>query len=185
MTAALLHCHEIPLAELVPAHGEDDAAAFAAGGGVPVVLKADVPGLVHKTDADGVELDLRNEAEVAALFRIDVEVAELAAAHVADRVRCVDLVPPGERRKQGRPRQRAGGFRMEEDHRRRCRIPARDHMGLAVPGWGEEGRGPATGTVSPRRWTSGQRGWPPCGRRGRLCRPNGPDGEGQARGQAR
>ena len=101
MTAALLHCHEIPLAELVPAHGEDDAAAFAAGGGVPVVLKADVPGLVHKTDADGVELDLRNEAEVAALFRIDVEVAELAAAHVADRVRCVDLVPPGERRNRG------------------------------------------------------------------------------------
>jgi len=53
MTAALLHCHEIPLAELVPAHGEDDAAAFAAGGGVPVVLKADVPGLVHKTEPAG------------------------------------------------------------------------------------------------------------------------------------
>jgi acyl-CoA synthetase (NDP forming) len=68
MTAALLHCYEIPLAELVPVHGEDDAVAAFAAGGVPVVLKADVAGLVHKTDAGGVELDLRTEAEVAALF---------------------------------------------------------------------------------------------------------------------
>jgi len=70
MTAALLHCYGIPLAELVPVHGEDDAvAAFAAGGGVPVVLKADVPGLVHKTDAGGVELDLRTEADVRAAYQ--------------------------------------------------------------------------------------------------------------------
>ncbi len=48
-TAALLRCYGIPLAELVPVHSEDDAvSAFAAGGGVPVVLKADVPGLVHR-----------------------------------------------------------------------------------------------------------------------------------------
>jgi len=70
LTAALLRCYGIPLAELVPVHGEDDAvAAFAAGGGVPVVLKADVPGLVHKTDAGGVELDLRTEADVRAAYR--------------------------------------------------------------------------------------------------------------------
>ena len=29
-----------------------------------MVLKADVPGLVHKTDAGAVELDLRTEADV-------------------------------------------------------------------------------------------------------------------------
>jgi acyl-CoA synthetase (NDP forming)/GNAT superfamily N-acetyltransferase len=70
MTAALLRCYGIPLAELVPVHGEDDAvAAFAAGGGLPVVLKADVPGLVHKTEAGGVELDLRTEADVRAAYR--------------------------------------------------------------------------------------------------------------------
>ena len=66
-TAALLRCYGIPLATLVPVHSEDDAVGvFAAGGGVPVVLKADVPGLVHKTEAGGVELDLRTEADVRA-----------------------------------------------------------------------------------------------------------------------
>jgi len=33
------------------------------------VLKADVPGLLHKTDAGAVELDLRTEAEVRAAYR--------------------------------------------------------------------------------------------------------------------
>jgi acyl-CoA synthetase (NDP forming) len=70
VTAALLRCYGIPLAELVPVRGEDEAAAaFAGGGGVPVVLKADVPGLVHKTDAGGVELGLRTEADVRSACR--------------------------------------------------------------------------------------------------------------------
>ena len=69
-TEALLRCYGIPLTGLVPVHSEDDAVgAFAAGGGVPVVLKADVPGLVHKTGAGGVELDLRTEADVRAAYR--------------------------------------------------------------------------------------------------------------------
>ena len=69
-TAALLRCYGIPLAELVPVRSQDEAAAaFAGGGGVPVMLKADVPGLVHKTDAGGVELDLRTEADVRAAYR--------------------------------------------------------------------------------------------------------------------
>jgi len=68
-TAALLHCYEIPLAELVPVHSERDAIrAFQAAAG-PVVLKADVPGLVHKTDAGGVILDLRTKADVRAAYR--------------------------------------------------------------------------------------------------------------------
>ena len=33
------------------------------------MLKADVPGLVHKTEAGGVELDLRTEADVRAAYR--------------------------------------------------------------------------------------------------------------------
>jgi acyl-CoA synthetase (NDP forming)/GNAT superfamily N-acetyltransferase len=69
MTAELLRCYGIPLAELTPAGSEDEAvSAFAAVAG-PVVLKADVPGLVHKTDAGAVELDLRTEADVRNAYR--------------------------------------------------------------------------------------------------------------------
>jgi acyl-CoA synthetase (NDP forming)/GNAT superfamily N-acetyltransferase len=68
-TADLLRCYGVPLAELTPAGTEDEAvSAFAAAAG-PVVLKADVPGLLHKTDAGAVELDLRTEAEVRAVYR--------------------------------------------------------------------------------------------------------------------
>jgi acyl-CoA synthetase (NDP forming)/GNAT superfamily N-acetyltransferase len=67
--AELLRCYGIPLAELTAAGTEDEAvSAFAAAAG-PVVLKADVPGLPHKTDAGAVELDLRTETEVRAAYR--------------------------------------------------------------------------------------------------------------------
>ena len=68
-TAELLRCYGIPLAALTPAGSEDEAvSAFEAAAG-PVVLKADVPGLVHKTDAGAVELDLRTEADVRSAYR--------------------------------------------------------------------------------------------------------------------
>ena len=68
-TAELLRCYGIPLAELTPARSEDEAVrAFEAAGGA-VVLKADVPGLLHKSDAGGVELDLRSEADVRDAYR--------------------------------------------------------------------------------------------------------------------
>ncbi len=68
-TAELLRCYGVPLAQLTPARSEGEAvSAFAAASG-PVVLKADVPGLLHKTDAGAVELDLRTEAEVRAAYR--------------------------------------------------------------------------------------------------------------------
>ena len=68
-TAELLRCYGAPLAELTGAGSEDEAvAAFRAAAG-PVVLKADVPGLRHKTDAGAVELDLRTEAEVRTAYR--------------------------------------------------------------------------------------------------------------------
>jgi acyl-CoA synthetase (NDP forming) len=52
----------VPTAEVVDA----DAAVLAARGldGSPVVLKADVVGLVHKSDAGAVLLDLRSESDV-------------------------------------------------------------------------------------------------------------------------
>jgi acyl-CoA synthetase (NDP forming)/GNAT superfamily N-acetyltransferase len=68
-TAELLRCYGIPLAELTPARSEDEAvSAFEAMAG-PVVLKADVPGLLHKTDAGAVKLDLRTEADVRGAYR--------------------------------------------------------------------------------------------------------------------
>jgi acyl-CoA synthetase (NDP forming) len=68
-TAELLRRYGVPLVELTGAGSEDDAVqAFRAAAG-PVVLKADVPGLLHKTDAGAVELDLRTEAEVRAAYR--------------------------------------------------------------------------------------------------------------------
>src|SRR5579862_2251201 len=68
-TAELLRCYGIPLAELTAAGSEDEAVrAFEAVAG-PVVLKADVPGLLHKTDAGAVELDLRTEADVRGAYR--------------------------------------------------------------------------------------------------------------------
>ena len=68
-TAELLRRYGVPLVELTGASSEDEAVeAFRAAAG-PVVLKADVPGLIHKAAAGGVELDLRTEAEVRAAYR--------------------------------------------------------------------------------------------------------------------
>jgi acyl-CoA synthetase (NDP forming) len=67
--AALLRLYGIPLVTTVTAHTEDDAVAATAAIGYPVVLKADVPGLVHKTDAGAVRLDLRTEDGVRAAYR--------------------------------------------------------------------------------------------------------------------
>ncbi|HXL91811.1 MAG TPA: GNAT family N-acetyltransferase [Streptosporangiaceae bacterium] len=68
-TADLLGCYGIPLAELTPVSDEETAVAVAAAIGGPVVLKADVPGLVHKTEAGAVQLDLRSEADVRRAYR--------------------------------------------------------------------------------------------------------------------
>jgi acyl-CoA synthetase (NDP forming) len=68
-TAELLRCYGVPLVELTSTGNEDEAVeAFRAAAG-PVVLKADVPGLIHKAEAGGVELDLRTEAEVRTAYR--------------------------------------------------------------------------------------------------------------------
>jgi acyl-CoA synthetase (NDP forming) len=74
---ALLRGYGIPVAPLTSVHGEDDAVTLLGnltGAGAPygasaVVLKADVPGLVHKSDAGAVLLDLRTEQDVRAAYR--------------------------------------------------------------------------------------------------------------------
>ena len=67
--AALLHLYGIPLVSTAQAGTEDDAVTVAATTGYPVALKADVPGLVHKSDAQAVLLDLRTPGDVRAGYR--------------------------------------------------------------------------------------------------------------------
>jgi len=67
--AELLGSYGIPLASLTPVTSADGAVRAAAELAGPVVLKADVPGLVHKTDAGAVQLDLRTEADIRRAYR--------------------------------------------------------------------------------------------------------------------
>jgi acyl-CoA synthetase (NDP forming)/GNAT superfamily N-acetyltransferase len=68
-TAELLGCYGIPLVRTWPVTSEEAAVRTAAEVGFPIVLKADVPGLVHKTDAGAVQLDLHGPDEVRAGYR--------------------------------------------------------------------------------------------------------------------
>ena len=63
--AELVSCYGVPLAVTVAAATEEEAAAAAAQLGGPVVLKAEAEGLVHRTGAGGVRVDLRTPQEVA------------------------------------------------------------------------------------------------------------------------
>ena len=68
-TADLLRCYGIWPIDTTTAASEDEAVQAADAVSGPVVLKAEVPGLVHKTDAGAVELDLHTAAEVHAAYR--------------------------------------------------------------------------------------------------------------------
>jgi acyl-CoA synthetase (NDP forming)/RimJ/RimL family protein N-acetyltransferase len=65
----LLGCYRIPLVSTALVVSEQGAVAAAAALGGPVVLKADAKGLVHKTEAGAVKLDLRTDTDVAAAYR--------------------------------------------------------------------------------------------------------------------
>ncbi len=62
--AELLSCYGLPLVPTQVVSGTDEAVAAAAGLGVPVALKAVATGLVHKSDAGGVALDLEDPDQV-------------------------------------------------------------------------------------------------------------------------
>jgi acyl-CoA synthetase (NDP forming)/GNAT superfamily N-acetyltransferase len=71
-TQDLLRCYGVPLVETIPARDTAAAVAAAAALGGHVVIKAEVPGLVHKTDAGAVELDLRGAGAVrSAMHRLE------------------------------------------------------------------------------------------------------------------
>ena len=81
----LLAAYGIPVAETVSAADPDEAARVAAAMGFPVVLKAVVPELVHKTDAGGVRVGLTTPVEVAtaAAEMMDTVTRALPDAHPA------------------------------------------------------------------------------------------------------
>ncbi len=68
--ADLLACYQVHLVGLTPVTSADDAVQVAAAINGPVVLKADVRGVLHKTDAGAVHLDLRTETEVWRAYRM-------------------------------------------------------------------------------------------------------------------
>ena len=72
--AALLASYQLPMVTTRSGTSLDEVLKAAADLGGHVVLKAESPGLVHKTDAGAVRLDLRTEAEIAGAY------AELDAA---------------------------------------------------------------------------------------------------------
>ena len=67
--ATLLECYGIAQVPTRLVASEQGAVEAAGQLGGPVVLKADVPGLVHKTDAGAVQLDLHGDSEVRAGYR--------------------------------------------------------------------------------------------------------------------
>jgi acyl-CoA synthetase (NDP forming)/GNAT superfamily N-acetyltransferase len=67
--AELLSCYQIPVVASRLASDADEAVRAAAEFGGPVVLKAQAEGLVHKTDAGAVKLDLRGELEIREAYR--------------------------------------------------------------------------------------------------------------------
>jgi acyl-CoA synthetase (NDP forming) len=67
--AELVSCYGVPLVATVAAATEEEAAGAAEQFGGRVVLKAEADGLVHRTGAGGVRVDLRTPQEVAEGYR--------------------------------------------------------------------------------------------------------------------
>jgi acetyl coenzyme A synthetase (ADP forming)-like protein len=92
--AALLDCFGLPLisTRVVPDAGAAAAAAAELGG--PVVLKAVATGLLHKSDAGGVVLDLDGPDAVHAAA-VQIETAVAAAGHPLEGFVLQPMAPPG------------------------------------------------------------------------------------------
>jgi acyl-CoA synthetase (NDP forming) len=68
-TAELLSCYQIPMVDTVGPADEQQAVQAAADLGGRVVLKAEAEGLVHKSDAGAVKLNLSTPREVTEAYR--------------------------------------------------------------------------------------------------------------------
>ena len=84
----LLADYGVPVARTCGASSVAEALAAAELVGYPVVLKTDEPSIAHKSDHDGVRLDLGDAAEVAAAY-------ESVAGRLGARVSVSAMAPPG------------------------------------------------------------------------------------------
>lgn len=73
---SVLRHYGLPMVEEKLARSADEAAAAADALGYPTVLKMEIDGLAHKTEAGGVVLDLRTEADVRAAYERLVQAVE-------------------------------------------------------------------------------------------------------------
>ena len=69
LASELLGCYGVPVVDTRTAIDLETALDAAAGIGYPVALKAAIPGLVHKTERDGVHLHLSGPEELRAAYR--------------------------------------------------------------------------------------------------------------------
>ena len=65
----LLDCYGIPAVKTARVTGEPDLAGAAAKLKYPLVLKVDAEEIVHKTDAGGVRLNIKDETELKAVYK--------------------------------------------------------------------------------------------------------------------
>ncbi len=92
--SGLLGCYGLPLVNTSLVTDADAAVATAAELGAPVVLKASAPGLLHKTDAGGVALNLGNPRAIRAGAR-KIEAAVRKAGFELDGLVVQPMVPAG------------------------------------------------------------------------------------------
>jgi acetyltransferase len=71
----ILSAYGLPVIRTETAKTEDDAARLGQDMGYPLVMKLHSPDITHKTDAGGIRLDLRSDADVRAAFAEIVESA--------------------------------------------------------------------------------------------------------------
>jgi acetyl coenzyme A synthetase (ADP forming)-like protein len=92
--AALLDCYGIAMASWRLADTPEQAAAAAAELGGPVALKAVAPGLVHKTEARAVRLEL-SDADQVQMAAEEMTATVAAAGYAVDRFLVQRMVPDG------------------------------------------------------------------------------------------
>ena len=91
---ALLEAYGIPVAPSGIAATRKAAVTLAGALGYPVVLKADDPRIVHKSDVGGVVVDIRDQAELGRAFD-RVRAAMRRAGVERGRVRIQKMIPEG------------------------------------------------------------------------------------------
>jgi acetyltransferase len=64
----ILKCYDFPLPECRSATTANEAAKAAGAIGFPIVLKVDVPSIIHKSDVGGIKMNLNTSEEVVAAF---------------------------------------------------------------------------------------------------------------------